>query len=106
MFTLEEVEKLVDESLDKSLILYQENRLVEADRILNHVLEKFDDESTRALQLLGLVKHRQKKYSEAMKIFDRAIPLDESNAENHNNLGLCYSGIGEYDKAKGGCLGA
>ena len=99
MHTIEEVRQIVDDALDKTLACYQEGRLVTAERILNHILEHFDTEEPRGLQLLGLVKHKQQKYEEAIEIFNKAIEVDPKNAENHNNRGLCYSALGEYSLA-------
>jgi len=99
MYTIDQVEKLVDEALDRALDMYQTNRLYEAEILLNQVLIHFDSESLRALQLQGLVLHRQKKYEEAIEIFTKALELDSGNSENHNNLSLCYANIGDYDNS-------
>ncbi|MHA1950105.1 MAG: tetratricopeptide repeat-containing glycosyltransferase family protein [Candidatus Thorarchaeota archaeon] len=99
MYTLEEVRKLVDDSLDKSFEFYQQNRLEDSERILSHILENFDTEEPRGLQLLGLIKYQQKKYEEAIELFEKAISVDPKNAENHNNLGLCQSALGDYSTA-------
>ena len=43
--------------------------------------------------------HKLKRYDMALQNYQRAIQLDENNAEAHYNAGLCYLDVGDLDKA-------
>ena len=46
----------------------------------------------------GLVYHKQKNYKRALKDFQDAISLDESNPTNWNHAGICLTTIGQAVK--------
>lgn len=47
----------------------------------------------------GLVYHKQKNYKRALKDFQDAIALDESNSTNWNHAGICLTTIGQAAQA-------
>jgi len=50
--------------------------------------------------LLGLIKQRLQQFDEGVTIIKRAIELDPDNADNYNNIALCYANLGQYELAK------
>ena len=51
-----------------------------------------------AYVLLGMAYGNQKKYSEAVKLFEKAIKLDPDNPEANNNLGVVYRQMGKLSQ--------
>jgi len=97
-FELPDIDKLKKEAIDSAMRLYQENRTVEAEIVLNQLM-KVDPENVDGMEFLGLVKHRQGKYEEAIAWFEKELVIDEKRPNTHNNLSLCYASLQEYDKA-------
>ena len=97
-FELPDIKKLTQDANDAASRLYQENRITEAEIILNQLM-KVDDENIDCLELMGLVKHRQGKYDEAVTWFEKVLAKDDTRATTHNNLSLCYACLGEFDKS-------
>lgn len=95
--TLEKAKKIMQEAIDKALELSTVKPLV-AEVILKQLL-KIDPEHLSALQLLGLIQHRNGKNAEAIEIFQTAIELDPTNADNYNNIGLAYAALDNNQRA-------
>lgn len=57
-------------------------------------------EEPEGYHLLGLIKQRLQQFDEGITIINRAIELDPNNADNYNNIALCYANLGQYDLAK------
>lgn len=57
-------------------------------------------EDPEGYHLLGLIKQRLQQFDEGIAIINRAIELDPVNADNYNNIALCYANLGQYDLAK------
>lgn len=93
-----DVDKLITQALEKSEVLFSEERTREAEIVLNQLL-KVDPNNVKALQLLGLVHHRGFNYKDAIIYFKKALELEPNNSENHNNISLCYSCLREKDLA-------
>jgi tetratricopeptide (TPR) repeat protein len=47
----------------------------------------------------GIDKVKQKKYEEALEIFDRVLALDQEIPEVWNNRGVALYGLGNFDEA-------
>ncbi len=45
---------------------------------------------------LGLVYDKQNNYEEAIKYFNKAIELEDSNAVYWHNRGCCFRNMGKY----------
>lgn len=105
MFTEEHVKNLKEQAE----VLLAEKFSKGLDReceLLASQLLKVDPLNCKVVQLLGLVKHKQHLYQEAMGFFDRALEIEPGNYENHNNKALCLSGLGKYEEAIGSLLKA
>ena len=83
------VEELVEQSLQRVEELLKNQQLEEAEMVAGQIL-KVDPDSIKGMQLYGLVLYAQKKYQEAIEILLQATMMDDLNAENYNNLSLCY----------------
>jgi len=95
---LPDAKKLIEEALDKSLQFFENNQFREAEVILKQLL-RVDPQNVLGLQLLGLLNHKTKEYSEAIKLFLTALKIDPDNSENCNNIALSYACMGFVDKA-------
>lgn len=98
MFTKDQVDDLFEKANEIAFKKFKTGSYQEAEIILTQTLKVFPSE-LKTLQLMGLVKHNLRKFSEAIELFDKSIEIDPNNSENYNNLALCYSNNGEYKKA-------
>lgn len=98
MFSEDEVLKLIEKANATAFKMFQSERYQEAEVILNHIL-KVSPIDIQSLQLMGLVKHKLGKITDAITIFKKVIEVDPDNVENYNNLGLCYSQDGKFEDA-------
>ncbi len=93
----ERANEIFDDAIDKaSELLMIKPHICEI--ILKQLL-KCDPEHAKALQLLGLAKHRQGQNAEAIEIIQTVLDIDPTNADNWNNLGLAYGGLENYEKS-------
>jgi len=90
--------KLLESAINKTEELLKGGFIIEAEIIAKQILI-VDPDNLPALQLQGLILFRNRKYKEAIEIINRAIKLDDSNAENHNNIALCYLHSGQSEIA-------
>lgn len=95
--TLEESKRIMEEATDKAAELLESKPAI-AEIILKQLL-RVDPEHSSGLQLLGLVKHRLGKNTEAIEIFQTALELDPYNADNYNNIGLAYGALGNHERS-------
>jgi tetratricopeptide (TPR) repeat protein len=65
-FEIPDLKELIQKAIDAASMLYQENRTVEAEIVLNQLF-KVDPNNIEGYELFGLVKHRQGKYEEAIE---------------------------------------
>jgi len=98
MFTEKEIKELILNAVKKSEKLLSKDSPQNAEIILNQLL-KINPDNFKAIQLLGMSQYKQDKYEEAKNTFEMALKSDPNNAENHNNIGLCYSELREFNKA-------
>ena len=66
--------------------LIQQEEYNEAIELLNHIIEKFPDESAPRLRL-GSIYYQQKNYVQAEQTFRELLLLHPDNAAAYNNLG-------------------
>lgn len=95
---LPNINELVENALEKAFSLMQNDNLQDAEVLLQQLL-RVDKKNIRGMQLLGLIKHKQRAYGEAIVLFAKALQIDSNNAENHNNISLAYACMGFIDKA-------
>src|SRR5213079_65719 len=58
-----------------------------------------DDDNMRSLLGLGALYVNQKRYQEAILVYQRALKARPEQAEIHVGLGLLYAGQGQRDQA-------
>jgi tetratricopeptide (TPR) repeat protein len=93
------IEKLYEEALDKSELLFNNRRYKESEIILLQLI-KVDPENFKALQLLGLYNYKKGDNNKAIEFFEESLKSQPDNSENYNNLSLCYAKLGKIDEAK------
>ncbi len=60
---------------------------------------KLDKTNGKALNNLGSVYYRDKKYGRAAKYFKKALEIEPETASFHSNLGSAYMGMNQVEKA-------
>jgi Flp pilus assembly protein TadD len=60
---------------------------------------KLDKTNGKALNNLGSVYYRNKKYGRAAKYFRKALEIEPGTASFHSNLGSAYMGMKKIEKA-------
>lgn len=85
-----------------NLLLLQKPGPDELDRALKHYQSAADLDHTNAeaVELMGTVYYRQKRYGEAAREFERALRIDPTVAEVYYPLGLAYTKLGDRQKAE------
>jgi predicted O-linked N-acetylglucosamine transferase (SPINDLY family) len=83
-----------------ALAHHQGGRLVEAERLYRQVLAQFPDRPD-ALHYLGVLACQTGHATAAIDLIGRAIAVDPTVAEYHNNLGECYRRTGRWEAAIG-----
>lgn len=96
--TVEKAKEIIDQAIDKSIEFLSQDKPAVAEVLAKQIL-RCDPEHLSALQVLGLCKYRMERYIEAIEIFQTALEIDPTNADNYNNLGLAYSGLDYTDHA-------
>ena len=81
--------------LGEAYIFYLNNDLNAAEKRV-HLLLRKAPRNLAALQLLGNIFFKQKKYDEAEKTFQNIIRLDSPRSINYNNLGQALAMQGKY----------
>ncbi|MCQ9206927.1 MAG: tetratricopeptide repeat protein [Omnitrophica bacterium] len=61
---------------------------------------KYNSESPRLLNNLGVAYHNNKEYSKAVGAYKKSIEFGPTYFETHSNLGAVYHDIKEYEKAE------
>src|SRR6185369_4640352 len=83
--------------IEKATTLIGDNRIQEAERELNTVL-RIRPRDAAALDLLGTIRAKQGRLSEAESLFTRAISIDHQLIGAHINLAYLYLLKGENEK--------
>jgi tetratricopeptide (TPR) repeat protein len=87
----------VTDRIEKAATLIGDNRIEEAERQLNSVL-RIRPQDAAALDLLGTIRAKQGRLSEAESLFTRAISSDHQLIGAHMNLAYLYLLKGENEK--------
>jgi len=85
--------------LEKGFASQQQGDLKAAEKDYLKVL-KHDKQNEFALNLLGVVCVRSERYQEAVRYLSRAVRVNAKDPETHNNLGLAYKGLTDFEKAR------
>ncbi len=88
-FVAAQVRPNLIERLENAAVSIRENRLVEAERQLEAIL-KTNANQPDALNLLGAVRAKQKRFDEAEKLFTRAVNANASLVSARMNLVQLY----------------
>ena len=103
-YTTEQKEKLLANvgQIMENAVELSSQLLMEKPHMAEIVLRQLlrcDPEHLAALQVLGLCKHRMGQSSEAIEIFQTALELDPTNADNWNGMGLAYGSLENPERA-------
>lgn len=87
----------ITDRIEKAASLIRDNRIEEAERELNSVLH-IRPQDAAALDLLGTIRAKQGRLSEAESLFTRAIRNDHQLIGAHMNLAYLYLLTGAHEK--------
>ena len=87
------------EQLKNLIELYQSNKLDEAETEAQNLLQQFPEDLT-CLNILGIVLDGKGNTEEALKIYDKALQINENSAETHFNKGSILHRIGNNNEAR------
>jgi tetratricopeptide (TPR) repeat protein len=90
-------EGAITDRIEKAATLIRDNRIEEAERELNSVL-RINPQDAAALDLLGTIRAKQGRLSEAESLFTRAIRNDHQLIGAHMNLAYLYLLTGAHEK--------
>lgn len=79
--------------------LQQDGALEAAAAKYQQVLARFPA-NEHALNLIGVICLRRGEFPAAIEYLQRARLVNDDDSETHNNLGLAYAGIHEFDQAR------
>ena len=85
--------------LEKGFASQQQGDLTAAELAYLDVLKQ-DEQNEFALNLLGVVCVRTERYRDAVRYLTKAVRVNAKDPETHNNLGLAYKGLTEFQKAR------
>ena len=61
---------------------------------------EIDPGNAKALDALALLRFRQQRYEEALRLFEAFIGIDEANAQAHVNMSATLYSLGRHDEAQ------
>lgn len=106
-----DAEKIIADAVDRAKQQMDLDELPTAEVLLKQVL-KCQPDNEEAIYLLALTERRlgeiffaksetfsKNKYIEAKELIETALELNPNRIDSYNLLALCYSGLGNYDKA-------
>jgi len=88
----------VEAALELALALQRKGRLDDAAALYEGVL-RLAPQDFNALHMLGVVRHRQRKYDQAIELIGRALAAQPSAGIALNNLGNALRASGRFDEA-------
>ena len=86
------------DKLDKVIFYLNNNKLNEAQRLLNQILEK-NAADFNALQFLAIVYAKKREFKTAIECFNKALKIHPNSASTYHNRGNTFREIGEFDQA-------
>ena len=84
-----------EQTLAAGIVHHRAGRLVDAER-LYRIASEADPRNARAFHLWGVVAHQLKR-PDASSLVGRAVALDPSFAEAHNDRGVILAADEEFD---------
>ncbi len=88
----------IGEALQVALEHHRSGRLREAETLYLQILNTRPDHP-ESLHLLGVIAHQMGQHAVAVEYINKAIAIDPTLAEGHNNIGEAYRALGEPDRA-------
>lgn len=88
------------ELTEKSIDCIEAGRLAEAEVLLRDALER-DPESPFSLHRYAVLLFHQQKIDEAAQALEKALAVDPSNAEFHNDMATILHALGDTHRAEG-----
>src|SRR3954464_8122613 len=89
----------IQQAIDLALDHHRAGRLHQAEQLYRQVLAA-DPENAWALQLLGMIAYQVGNPTLAIQLIQRAIAIDPTPADFHNNLGEIFRNVGRLDEAE------
>ena len=87
------------EQLKKLIDLYQSEKLDEAETEVQNLLKQFPDDVT-CLNVLGVILDRKGQTEEAIRIYQKALQINENSSETHFNMGSILHRLGRSNEAR------
>ncbi len=87
------------EQLKILIDLYQSGKLDEAESEAQKLLKQFPEDIT-CLNVLGVVLDRKGNTEEAIKIYQKALQINENSPETHFNMGSIFHRLGRSNEAR------
>ena len=87
------------EQLKKLIELYQSEKLDEAETEAQNLLKQFPDDLT-CLNVLGVILDRKGQTEEAIRIYQKALQINENSSETHFNMGSILQRLGRSNEAR------
>ncbi|CAF3593102.1 unnamed protein product [Adineta steineri] len=91
------------------MVLRKMGQFDKAEDIYHALLDQTNDDKNRVpiYHQLGLIKHDQGKYEEALVLYEKSLTINQKTlpsnhpdlASSYNNIGVVYKNIGNYSKA-------
>ena len=85
--------------LTNSINYFKKNMFKEAKQNLE-MAKKIDPLNINTLLLMYTILKNEKNYTESIKILEKASTVEQKNPYIYNNLGVCYSYLNDFEKAK------
>ncbi len=89
----------VEDYMSTAVALHSANQLRQAEDIYKLVLDQ-EPEYAAAMGMLGLIRYHERRYHEAVDLFEAAIKIDDADPSHHFNLGNVYEVLGRDDDAR------
>ena len=87
------------EQLKKLIDLYQSGKLDEAESESQNLLKQFPEDIT-CLNILGVILDRKGQTEEAIKVYQKALQINENSPETHFNMGSILHRLGRSNEAR------
>ena len=85
--------------MTNSVNYFKKNMFLEAKKNLE-IAERIDPLNINILFLKYTILKNEKNYTESIKVLEKTTIIEEKNPYIYNNLGVCYSYLNDFEKAK------
>ena len=92
------VDAEVQAEFQQGLVLHQQGKLAEAERLYEEVLQRAPDHFS-ALHLLGVIALQTRRPERGVELITKAIGLNSNSAEAYSNLGRGLRDLKRFDEA-------